>query len=138
MNDLEKKDYYNSLYQYYGALLTDKQKEMFECYYIDDFSLSEIAENLSVSRNAVWDTLKKVIDKLEEYEVKLKLYNNDILLDKKLNELLGKKVTFVSETRGHELEDKINIVKDILKDKKLGMACNRTTIPSLHINYSDM
>ena len=71
MNDLEKKDYYNSLYQYYGVLLTDKQKEMFECYYIDDFSLSEIAENLNVSRNAVWDTLKKVIDKLEEYEVRL-------------------------------------------------------------------
>lgn len=87
MNDLEKKNYYNSLYQYYGSLFTSKQQEMFESYYIDDFSLSEIALNLNVSRNAVWDTIKKVIDKLEEYEEKLKLYNNDLILSKKLDEL---------------------------------------------------
>ena len=87
MNDLEKKNYYNSLYQYYGSLFTSKQQEMFESYYIDDFSLSEIALNLNVSRNAVWDTIKKVIDKLEEYEEKLKLYNNDLILGKKLDEL---------------------------------------------------
>ena len=87
MSDLEKKNFYNSLYQYYGTLFTSKQQEMFESYYVDDFSLSEIAENLGISRNAVWDTLKKVIDKLEEYETKLKLYNNDIKLEEKLNEL---------------------------------------------------
>ena len=87
MNDLEKKNYYNSLYQYYGSLFTSKQQEMFESYYVDDFSLSEIALNLNVSRNAVWDTIKKVIDKLEEYEEKLKLYNNDLILSKKLDEL---------------------------------------------------
>lgn len=87
MNNLESKNYYNSLYQYYGSLFTQKQQEMFECYYIEDFSLSEIAENLNVSRNAVWDTIKKVTDKLEEYESKLKLYNNDLILENKLNEL---------------------------------------------------
>ncbi len=87
MNDFEKKNYYNSLYQYYHALFTEKQKEIFECYYIEDFSLSEIAENLNVSRNAVWDTLKKVVDKLEEYESKLRLYINDKKLEEKLNEL---------------------------------------------------
>ena len=87
MNDLEKKNYYNYLYQYYGSLFTSKQQEMFESYYVDDFSLSEIALNLNVSRNAVWDTIKKVIDKLEEYEEKLKLYNNDLILSKKLDEL---------------------------------------------------
>ena len=87
MNDLEKKNYYNSLYQYYAALFTSKQQEMFESYYIDDFSLSEIAENLNVSRNAVWDTIKKVIEKLEEYESKLKLYYNDLMLNEKLSKL---------------------------------------------------
>ena len=87
MNDLEKKNYYNSLYQYYETLFTSKQQEMFESYYVDDFSLSEIAENLNVSRNAVWDTIKKVIEKLEEYETKLKLYHNDLILNEKLNKL---------------------------------------------------
>lgn len=87
MNDLEKKDYYNILYGYYNSLLTSKQQQMFTSYYEEDFSLSEIAEELNVSRNAVWDTLKKVIDKLEEYESKLKLYHKDIILNNKLNEL---------------------------------------------------
>lgn len=87
MNDLEKKDYYNTLYSYYKSLLTDKQQAIFSSYYEDDYSLSEIAENLKISRNAVWDTLKKVIDKLEEYESKLNLYKYDLKLEKKLNEL---------------------------------------------------
>lgn len=87
MNELEKKDYYNILYGYYGVLLTDKQQSIFESYYEQDFSLSEIAENLNISRNAVWDTLKKVIDKLEEYENKLNLYQYDISLEEKLNKL---------------------------------------------------
>lgn len=87
MNDLERKDYYNTLYGYYGSLLTDKQQDIFTSYYEEDFSLSEIAENLGVSRNAVWDTLKKVIDKLEEYESKLQLHQKDIILNDKLNQL---------------------------------------------------
>ena len=87
MNDLEKKDYYNILYGYYNSLLTSKQQEMFTSYYEEDFSLSEIAEELNISRNAVWDTLKKVIDKLEEYESKLNLYKKDNALNLKLNEL---------------------------------------------------
>lgn len=87
MNDLEKKDYYNILYGYYNSLLTSKQQEIFTSYYEEDFSLSEIAEELNVSRNAIWDTLKKVIDKLEEYETKLRLYHKDIILNNKLKEL---------------------------------------------------
>lgn len=87
MNDLEKKDLYNILYGYYQLLLTEKQREIFELYYANDYSLSEIAEELKVSRNAIWDTLKNVIEKLEEYESKLHLYQNDRILKNKLNEL---------------------------------------------------
>ena len=99
MNDLEKKDYYNILYGYYNSLLTSKQQQMFTSYYEEDFSLSEIAEELNVSRNAVWDTLKKVIDKLES---KLKLYHKDIILNNKLNEL--EKIT---NEDGHKIIDEI-------------------------------
>ncbi len=71
---MEKKLYFNDLYDYYQDLFTEKQKSYFESYYFDDLSLSEIAENDGVSRNAVHHQLKIVEEKLIEYEQKLKLY----------------------------------------------------------------
>lgn len=65
--------YYNTLYDLYGELLTEKQKEYFENYYFNNLSLSEMAENYDVSRNAIHKQLKIVIDKLEEYEKILQL-----------------------------------------------------------------
>lgn len=62
-----------SLYDYYGELLTEKQKEYIEEYYFNNLSLSEVAENSNISRNAVHKQLKEAIKKLEYYEEKLKL-----------------------------------------------------------------
>ncbi len=86
-NQIEKKNYYNALYGYYYSLLTPKQQEIFEYYYGEDYSLSEIAENMAISRNAVWDALQKACNALEEYEAKLSLYKNGKLLDKYLMDL---------------------------------------------------
>jgi len=58
----------NMLYDYYKDLFTDKQKLYFEEYYYSNLSLSEIAENYDVSRNAVYHQLKIVEDRLEEFE----------------------------------------------------------------------
>ena len=55
--------YYNELFDYYGELLTEKQKEYFKFYYFDNLSLSEIAEENNISRNAVSKTLKEVKEK---------------------------------------------------------------------------
>ena len=68
--------YYNELFDYYGELLTEKQKEYFKFYYFDNLSLSEIAEENNVSRNAVSKTLKEVKEKLDYYENILNLYSN--------------------------------------------------------------
>lgn len=87
MNNIQKKDYYNFLYSYYQNLLTDKQRIVFENYYYEDYSLSEIAESLHVSRNAIWDLLKKVEHNLDEYEAKLHLFYQDKKLNEYLNEL---------------------------------------------------
>lgn len=65
--------YYNDLYDLYGDLLTEKQRKYFEDYYFDNYSFSEMAEHFSVSRNAVFKQIHIVIEKLEEYEKKLKL-----------------------------------------------------------------
>ena len=66
--------YYNDLFDIYGDLLTDNEKENFLEYYQEDLSLSEIASNKNVSRNAIHKTLKIVIDKLNNYEAKLHVY----------------------------------------------------------------
>lgn len=72
-SNLEKKQRVNLLMDCYSDLLTTKQKEYLEYYYDQDLSLAEIAENLDVSRNAVFDTLKKAVLSLEKYEEKLQL-----------------------------------------------------------------
>ena len=71
---MDKKIYLNNLYDYYSPLFTEKQREYFEAYYFDDLSLSEIAENSHVSRNAVHGQIKIVEEKLEFYEKTLHLY----------------------------------------------------------------
>lgn len=97
---MNKRIYLNDLYDYYGELFTEKQKEYFENYYYDNLSLQEIAENNNISRNAVHNQLKTVEEKLYELEKVLKLYEkkkriielveNDLSIEKmeKLKELL--------------------------------------------------
>ncbi|HOI46293.1 MAG TPA: sigma factor-like helix-turn-helix DNA-binding protein [Bacilli bacterium] len=74
MNEMYgKKVHLTQLYDFYGNLLTKRQQEIFEMYHMNDFSLAEIASSLDISRNAVFDTLKKVEASLDDYEEKLKL-----------------------------------------------------------------
>ena len=69
------------LYDYYGNLLTSSQQNYFVEYYFNNLSLSEISENLNVSRNAAHKQLRVACDKLLEYEEKLKfLYKTNKLI----------------------------------------------------------
>lgn len=61
------------LFDAYGCLLTPKQSEMFTLYYNDNLSLGEIADNYGVSRQAVYDILKRSEGILHEFEEKLGL-----------------------------------------------------------------
>ena len=72
-SSLEKKQRVNLLMDCYSDLLTEKQQTYLEYYYQEDYSLSEIAQILDVSRNAVFDNLKKAVHSLENYEEKLQL-----------------------------------------------------------------
>lgn len=97
---MEEVLYFNELYDLYGDLLTDKQKEYFEEYYFNNLSYSEMAENFDVSRNAIFKQLHITTDKLEEYEKVLGLLEKKKKLlsiiekvdDKKLKEELEKLV----------------------------------------------
>lgn len=64
-----------NLFDVYETLLTDREKEIFKYYYYEDLSLSEISENLNITRTGVFNTLKKVEEKLLQYENNLKLMN---------------------------------------------------------------
>lgn len=61
------------LYDFYGELLTEKQKQVYELHYQDDLSLTEIGDELSISRQAVRDQLKRTEKILQDYEEKLQL-----------------------------------------------------------------
>ena len=70
MNEIARE---SLLYDFYGGLLTDKKQAVMECYHEDDMSLSEIAEDMGISRAAVHDSLKSAEAQLEQYEAKLGL-----------------------------------------------------------------
>ena len=71
---LEKTTRVNFLFDFYQSLLTDKQRLYMQLYYLDDLSLGEIAEQYGVSRQAVYDNVKRTEAMLEDYEKKLNLF----------------------------------------------------------------
>ena len=89
---MDERLYYINLYDYYGDLLTDKQKTYFEDYYFNNYSLAEISENNEVTRNAVHKQIKEALEKLNYYEEKLKNYQRDIKLKKIINKINDEKL----------------------------------------------
>ena len=89
---MENRVYYISLYDYYASLLTDVQKSYFEEYYFNNLSLTEIADNFDVSKNAISKTLKEVITKLDYYENNLKLYSNKENIEKIIDKDILEKI----------------------------------------------
>ena len=75
------------LYDFYGELLGEKQRDIFEMHYQNDLSLAEIGEILGVSRQAVFDQLKRAEKALSEYEGKLALVEKFRAAREKLREL---------------------------------------------------
>ncbi len=83
------------LFDIYGGLLTDKKKRVMEMYHEDDMSLSEIAEELEVSRAAVHDSLRSAERLLCSYEDKLGILDDYLRKEKLADELR----THISEAR---------------------------------------
>ncbi|MCI3919055.1 putative DNA-binding protein [Paenibacillus sp. TRM 82003] len=70
---LAKTNRINLLFDFYESLLTEKQRTFLSYYFHDDYSLGEIAEEFSVSRQAIYEHIKRAETMLEEYESKLQL-----------------------------------------------------------------
>ncbi|MDR0920903.1 MAG: putative DNA-binding protein [Lactobacillales bacterium] len=88
--EIEKTNRMNALFEFYSTLLTEKQMNYIELYYADDYSLGEIAEEYDVSRQAVYDNIKRTERILEDYERKLSLYSNYIVRGQIIDEIREK------------------------------------------------
>lgn len=104
----------NLLFDYYGQLLNDRQSEIFKFYYEENYSLSEIASELDISKQGVHDALKKAEQALVSFEDKLKLiakHDEYLKALKKINEIL--KALHVDEDdyedSGNDYEDESEI-----------------------------
>ena len=86
---MEKNVKISLLCQLYGKLLTEKQFEFIDDYYNNDLSLSEIAENHNITRQAVRDIIKKGEKKLFEYEEKLMFMKRTLNQEKKIEKALS-------------------------------------------------
>lgn len=86
---MEKNVKISILLDIYGKMLTEKQYSLLDDYYNNDLSLSEIAENEKITRQAVRDNLKKGENNLFEYEEKLRFMKKTLEQENKINDILS-------------------------------------------------
>lgn len=101
------------LCEIYGKLLTEKQYNAIDDYYNNDMSLSEIAENTNISRQAVRDLIKKGEEKLFEYEKILKIMEKTQQNEKTL-QLIFAQLSEIAEISSEKRVEKI--LKEVQKE----------------------
>lgn len=102
----------NFLYDFYQSLLTEKQKRYMSLYYLDDYSLGEIADEFGVSRQAVYDNLKRTEVLLEEFEGKLLLFHK---YQKRKSLLENMRRVLTNKMNDTEQEQAITILESLEK-----------------------
>ncbi|EMX4359895.1 putative DNA-binding protein [Listeria innocua] len=107
----EKTNRMNLLFDFYQELLTTKQKSYVSFYYLDDYSLGEIAEEFEVSRQAIYDNIKRTEESLEKYEGKLGMLRKYQQREKLFDQLEAQltKKNFLDEQVKDTLEQLKNI-----------------------------
>ena len=107
------------LYDFYGALLTDKQREVMELYHEENYSIVEIADELGVTKQAIHENLRKSEKILRSYEEKLGLMKS--LLDtRELIEAIDKKIDVLirkaQESGRDEAEEGLKEIRDMISN----------------------
>ena len=101
------------LYDFYGEVLTEHQKEIYEQFIVDDLSLSEIAKDAGISRQGVHDLIKRCNKILEEYEEKLHLVERFLSVKEKVHQIDG----LLAEAEENQLIQKIRkISSEIIEE----------------------
>ncbi len=102
------------LCQIYGKLLTEKQYQVLDDYYNNDLSLSEIAENLNITRQAVRDNIKKGENKLFEYEEKLNVMKKTMEQEEKIAIVLSEIAKIQSKSSDKEVGKILEHIHNVL------------------------
>ena len=113
--NIEKMVEIGLLFEQYKELLTDKQREIVSLYYEEDYSLGEISENLNVSRQGVYDTLKRSEKILKDYENKLHLVEK-IQEQEKLTKIVDIKQDLLQNRDCANLIPKVENIEDICRE----------------------
>lgn len=116
VSEIDNMAFESLLYDFYGVLLTDKQREVMELYHEENYSIVEIARELKVSKQAVYDNLKKSDRILREYEAKLGLMLGLL----KSRELIGSVQDRIDELmKSPELTDDGEVKKGLLEIREM-------------------
>ncbi len=105
---MEKNVKVSMLMSIYGKLLTEKQYEILDNYYNSDLSLSEIAENMNITRQAVRDIIKKGENKLFEFEEKLEIMKRTLQQEKKINDVLSELTKLQTNSSDKQVQKVLN------------------------------
>jgi len=107
--------YSSSLFDLYGALLTEKQQSCLRLHLFEDLSLSEIGEELGISRQAVHDMLKRSAQTMEAYEERLGLLAKQKKEREALTRIYEELLTlhFVEGEQGKVILDKLAAYTDL-------------------------
>ena len=108
---MEKKIKIGILYEIYGKLLTKRQQSILSDYCNEDFSLTEIAENNHITRQAVNDIVKKGENKLLEYEQKLGIMKKTIDQEKQIQNILSELSKITDSSSDKKIEKILNSVR---------------------------
>ncbi|MDR0425185.1 MAG: hypothetical protein LBH39_07050 [Clostridiales Family XIII bacterium] len=90
----------NMLCDFYGTLLSERQHGVVNMYYANDMSLSEIALDMGISRQAVHNILKKAVGELERYESKLSLLSKFCVVEQATRMVKDEIMCLAAERRG--------------------------------------
>lgn len=111
---MEKSRYYQSmLLDFYGELLTEKQRECYDLHYNEDLSLAEIAEQSGISRQGVWDNIRRAETALKNFEEKTGLVRKFSDSSRALAALREKAERLVSITDGTAKDEALSVLEDI-------------------------
>lgn len=111
---MEKNVQISILLDIYGKLLTEKQYKLLDDYYNNDLSLSEIAENEDITRQAVRDNLKKGEKNLFEYEEKLRFMKKTIMQEEQIADILSEITKIENTSSDKEVARVLQDVKEKL------------------------
>lgn len=112
---MEEKVKLSMLCEFYGKMLTDKQYEFINDYCNNDLSLSEIAENSGITRQAVRDIIKKGEKKLFEYEEKLMFMKRMLNQEKRIEKVLVELTKIQKDYSDKQIS---NVLENIKKELK--------------------